>query len=368
MTTVHLTLPCPSCSAARQKRPKVLTTQTTNTRSWRQILGAYQNPSHSRSIVEILITAGPLLAIWAAGWLAVSAGLWWLALILSVPAAGFLVRMFMIQHDCSHRSFFDSRAANDWTGRIIGVLTLTPHDCWRQSHAIHHATSGNLDRRGLGAILTLTADEYRALSPLRRLGYRLFRHPLVLFGIGPAYMFIIEQRVPTGMMREGWRPWLSAMATNAGIAAFIAAVVLLGGWQTLVFVHLPTVLLGAGVGVWLFYVQHQFEGATWARNEQWDPTEAALLGSSHYDLPPVLAWFTANIGVHHVHHVASRIPSYRLQTVLRDHPELRDVSRLSLTASLRCISLALWDEAGQKLISFRQHRKAERLRALPVAA
>ena len=362
MNFVHVT-PRPSSLCGALQETQVLTVKTVTARPWRQILGAYQQPNHTRSLLEILVTAGPLLAIWAAGWLAVSAGFWWLGLALSVPAAAFLVRLFMIQHDCSHRSFFESRAANDWTGRIIGILTLTPHDCWRQSHAVHHATSGNLDRRGLGAILTLTAEEYSALSPLGRLGYRLFRHPLVLFGIGPAYMFIIEQRIPTGMTRDGWRPWLSAMATNAGIALFVAVVLWFGGWQTLVFVHLPTVLMGAGIGVWLFYVQHQFEGATWARNEEWDLTEAALLGSSHYDLPPVLAWFTANIGVHHVHHVASRIPSYRLQAVLRDHPELRNVSRLGLIASLRCIGLSLWDEAGQKLISFRQHRRMQRAAA-----
>ena len=262
----------------------------------------------------------------------------------------------MVQHDCSHRSFFKNRHANDWTGRVIGTLTMTPHDCWRQTHAIHHATSGNLDRRGLGAIETLTVDEYRALSPVRRWAYRVYRHPVVLFLIGPAYVFIIEQRLPIGLTRQGWKPWLSAMSTNAAVAVFITAAILLGGWKALLLVHLPTMLLASSIGVWLFYVQHQFERTYWARRDRWSETEAALQGSSHYDLPGPLRWLTANIGVHHVHHVASRIPFYRLQTVLRDQPELKDVSRLTLPDSLRAIGLALWDEAGQRLVSFRQAR------------
>lgn len=341
-------------------RPSV-TLQTTLQRPWRQLLAAYQRPDHPRSILEILLSVGPLAVIWTAAWFAVAFGLWWLALLLSIPAAGFLVRLFMVQHDCSHRSFFESKAANDWTGRVIGVLTLTPHDCWRTTHAIHHASSGDLGRRGLGDILTLTADEYRALPFWRRLGYRLFRHPLVLFGLGPAYVFLIEQRWPSGLVREGWRPWLSAMATNLGIGLLILLAIVLGGWKGLLLVHLPSLLIAATIGVWLFFVQHQFEGAYWSRREEgWNQTDAALQGSSHYDLPPVLRWFTANIGVHHVHHVASRIPSYRLSTVLRDYPELRKVGRLGLLESLRCLSLSLWDEAGQRMISFRQHRLAER--------
>ncbi|MFZ5670470.1 MAG: fatty acid desaturase [Pseudomonadota bacterium] len=326
-------------------------------RSWRRILADYQRPSHARSILEIVLSAAPLAAIWTAAWIAAVFGLWWLALLLAVPAAGFLVRLFMVQHDCSHQSFFASPAANDWTGRLIGVLTLTPYHCWRRSHAIHHATSGDLDRRGIGDIATLTVDEYRALPLWRRIGYRLYRNPLVLFGIGPAWVFVIGQRLPLGLMTEGWRPWLSAMGTNLAIAAVIAPVLLLGGWKGLLLVHLPTLLLAASIGVWLFYVQHQFEDGYWARRGEWDHVEAALHGSSHYDLPQPLRWMTANIGVHHVHHVASRIPYYRLPRVLKDHPELREVSRVGLLESFRTVSLALWDEGGRRLISFRQLRR-----------
>ena len=337
-----------------------MTTNASEPRAWRKILAAYQRPSHGRSILEIVMSAAPLAAIWTAAWVAAVFGLWWLALLLSVPAAAFLVRLFMVQHDCSHQSFFRNPAANDWTGRLIGVLTMTPYHCWRRSHAIHHATSGDLDRRGLGDIATLTVAEYRALPLMKRIGYRLYRNPLILFVIGPAWVFVIEQRMPMGLMKEGWKPWLSAMGTNLTIAAIITAVILLGGWKGLLLIHLPTILLAASIGVWLFYVQHQFEGAYWARKGEWEQTEAALRGSSHYDLPEPLRWMTANIGVHHVHHVNSRIPYYRLTKVLKDHPELRDVSRLGLLESFRTVSLALWDEGGRRLISFRQLRQLRR--------
>lgn len=326
-------------------------------RPWRTLLAEYHEPSLWRSILELIITAAPLMALWAGAWVAFSFGLWWLALMIAVMAAGFLVRLFMIQHDCSHRAYFKSAALNDWLGRIIGVLTLTPHDCWRRTHAIHHATSGNLDRRGIGEVATLTVDEYRALSPLRRLCYRLYRHPAVIFGLGPAFLFLVQHRLPTGLMREGFRPWLSALATNAAIALWVGALVVLGGWQGFLLVHLPTVLLAASIGVWLFYIQHQFEHTHWARQKDWNATEAALRGSSHYHLPAPLQWMTANIGIHHVHHASSRIPFYRLPKVLRDFPELNSVSKVGLLESFRCIRLSLWDEGSKRLISFSDVRR-----------
>ena len=343
-------------------------TKPSEPRAWRKILTAYQQPSHGRSILEIVLSAAPLLAIWTVAWVAAIFGLWWLALLLSIPAAGFLVRLFMVQHDCSHQSFFRNPAANDWTGRLIGVLTMTPYFCWRRSHAIHHATSGDLDRRGLGDINTLTVAEYRALPLVKRIGYRMYRNPIVLFIIGPAWVFVIEQRVPMGLMREGWKPWLSAMGTNLAIACLITLAILLGGWKGLLLIHLPTILLAASIGVWLFYVQHQFEGSYWARKGEWDQTHAALHGSSHYDLPEPLRWMTANIGVHHVHHVNSRIPYYRLTKVLKDHPELREVSRLGLLDSFKTVSLSLWDEGSRKLISFGEARRMRRLERAAAAA
>jgi acyl-lipid omega-6 desaturase (Delta-12 desaturase) len=260
----------------------------------------------------------------------------------------------MIQHDCGHGSFFAHRHANDWVGRVIGVLTLTPYDFWRRTHAVHHATAGNLDHRGIGDVDTLTVREYRALSYWGRLKYRLYRHPLILFGLGPAYLFLLQQRLPVGMMRKGWQPWASTMATNLAIALVVAIVVWFVGIKAFLLVHLPIMLLAASAGVWLFYMQHQFERTTWARDGEWRLHDAALWGSSYYDLPSFLCWFTANIGVHHVHHLCSRIPYYRLPEVLRDHPELRAIGRLTLLESLSCARLALWDEEQSRLVSFRE--------------
>jgi omega-6 fatty acid desaturase (delta-12 desaturase) len=320
--------------------------------SWPQTLARYREPNHARSIVEIAITAAPFAALWTLAWTVVHFGYWWLALLLAVPSAGFLVRLFMIQHDCGHGSFFRQRAANDWVGRVIGVLTLTPYDFWRHTHAIHHATSGHLERRGIGDVDTLTVQEYQSLSFWGRLRYRTYRHPLVMFGIGPAYLFLLQHRLPVGLFRGGWWPWLSVMATNVAIAAIAAGLIWLIGLGPFLLVELPTILLAGSIGVWLFYVQHQFEMTFWAHEGEWTFQEAALHGSSHYDLPGILRWFTANIGVHHVHHLCSRIPYYRLPRALRDHHELGGVTRLTLLQSLRCVRLVLWDESRRRLISF----------------
>lgn len=251
-------------------------------------------------------------------------------------------------------AFFRTRAINDWVGRGLGVLTLTPYDYWKRTHAAHHANSGNLDRRGLGEIKTLTVGEYLSLSCMRRFGYRLYRHPLVMFGIGPTYLFVLQHRVPMGLMRgAGWKPWASTMSTNVGIAIFIVALMRLIGAGSFLMIQGPIFVLAATIGVWLFYVQHQFEDTRWARDGGWNHPEAALHGSSHYDLPAVPRWFSANIGVHHVHHLASRIPFYRLPEVLRDYPGLVNVGRLALWESLRCVNYSLWDQDTHQLISFR---------------
>ena len=326
-----------------------------NARRWQRILSDYSTPSRLRSIAELAITVLPLIVLWAAAWFTFHLGHAWASLLIAIPAAGFLVRLFMIQHDCGHGTFFAGRLANDWVGRVIGVLTLTPYDCWRHTHAIHHATTGNLDRRGIGDLDTLTVREYRALSVWGRLKYRLYRHPLVMFGVGPAYLFLLQQRMPpAALMRKGWQPWASTMTTNLAIAVIVATLTWFIGIKAFLLVHLPITLLAGTAGVWLFYVQHQFEHTMWDRNEGWSLQQAALHGSSHYDLPALLRWFTANIGVHHVHHLSSRIPYYRLPRVLRDHPELRDVGRITLLQSFGCVRLVLWDEAQRRLVSFRE--------------
>jgi omega-6 fatty acid desaturase (delta-12 desaturase) len=284
-------------------------------RDWAQAILPYRRASAARGVFELVVTFPPFVAIWTAMMIAASHGQYLLSFALAPIAAGLLIRLFLIQHDCGHGSFFPSKLANDWVGRTLGVLTMTPYDHWRRSHAIHHATSGNLARRGL----------------------------------------------PLGFERQRM-PWFSTMSTNAGILLAAGVLILCVGFTTLLIVHLPIVVLAATMGVWLFYVQHQFEATTWYEATDWSQPEAALHGSSHYDLPLPLRWFSANIGVHHVHHLSSGVPFYRLPEVLRAYPELREVSRLTLWQSLVCVRLTLWDEETRRLLSFREARAAQSAR------
>ena len=316
-------------------------------------LQAFRDPHPVRSGWELAITLLPFLALFALIAMAVKAG-YYLAL-LATPLAGlFLLRLFIIQHDCGHGAFLRKRGSNDWIGRVLGILTLTPYDCWRRSHALHHAATGNLDARGDGDVDTLTVREYRQRTPLRRLGYRLYRHPLVLLGLGPAYLFLLRHRLPIGLMREGGIYWLSAIATNLMTALILAVPLHFLGFGVTALVFFPVLLSAASLGVWLFYVQHQFPQAYWDRAGEWSFHDAALRGSSYLVLPPVLAWFTGNIGIHHVHHLASRIPFYRLPEVLRAHPSLRDLNRFTAVEACSTLSLALWDEDRRGMVSFRE--------------
>ena len=322
---------------------------------WSRAMAKYRQPIHSRSIFELTVTVAPFVAIWAVAWwmLSISTAL---AMALALVNAAFLVRLFMIQHDCGHGSLFRNRRLCDWIGRVIGVITLTPYDVWRKTHAIHHATTGNLDRRGVGDMPTLTVTEYREKGWLGRALYRLIRNPVFLFGVVPFYTFFLQNRLPVHLMRSGWRYWLSAMGTNAATGSALTLIVWLGGWDVVLFVFLPTMFLGAVAGMWFFYVQHQFEETSWQHEENWNIHEAALYGSSHYDLPGVLRWITGNIGVHHVHHLASRIPFYRLPEVIEDHEVLAKTKRITLRQSLRCAHLHLWDENRCRLLSFAEAR------------
>ncbi|WP_288940145.1 fatty acid desaturase [uncultured Roseovarius sp.] len=323
---------------------------------WTRILTKYSAPILSRSIFELTVTLTPFFALWAFAWWALSISPW-LAVTLALTNAALLVRLFMIQHDCGHGAFFGNRRLNDWIGRFLGVLTLTPYEVWRKNHSIHHATTGNLDRRGTGDLPTLTVREYRQKNWIGRAMYRLVRNPFFLFGIAPFYLLFLQNRLPVGQMRAGGFYWLSTLATNAVLVAALGAIVWLGGLEVLLFVFFPTTLLAAVTGVWFFYVQHQFEDTVWEREEDWNVQEAALNGSSHYDLPGILRWITANIGVHHVHHAASRIPFYRLSDVVRDHDILARSKRITLWESFRCARLHLWDEKSRKLLSFSDARK-----------
>ncbi len=329
---------------------------TRHAKDWVRILANYREPSNTRSFVELGLTLGPFFLLWALAWMALSISPW-LALGLAVVNGMFLVRIFCIQHDCGHASFFKNRKLQDWVGRALGVLTLTPYDVWRQSHSIHHSSHGNLDQRGMGDILTLTVEEYRARGWWGRLMYRLYRHPLVLFVLGPSYIFILENRLPIGHMRSGWKFWISAMGTNAAMAIVVALIIWFGGLMPFLLIYIPTSVIAATIGVWLFYVQHQFEETHWAKEDDWQLHEYALEGSSHYVLPQPLQWLSANIGIHHVHHLYSRIPFYRLPEVLRDHKELNDMNRLTPLESLKTINIHLWDEKLGRLLSFREARK-----------
>lgn len=318
------------------------------------LLMQYYTPTFSRGLAEFAITVVPFVLIWYAMYWATTNGHIWLYVVLLPCAVGFLVRLFIIQHDCGHGAFLPSRRANDWLGRCLGVLTLTPYAHWNRAHALHHATSGNLDRRGVGDIDTLTVSEYQARPRWLRLRYRAYRNPLLMFGIGPAFIFLLQNRLPAGFFRAGWRHWGSTLGTDVSIAV---AVILMSYWIGLgpfLLVQGPIMLLSASVGGWLFYVQHQFPDTFWSRSDKWGFHAAALHGSSHYDLPLVLRWFTANIGMHHAHHLCSRIPFYRLPLALNRIPELHQKVRLTFRQSFRCITLALWDEKSQRLVSFRE--------------
>ena len=323
----------------------------TDGRALAKALAGFRGADDRRALFELAITATPFVALWIAAAMLVTAGMW-AGLVLTVPAGGLLLRLFLIQHDCGHGSFFRRRGLNTAVGRGLGIVTLTLYDFWRSSHAYHHAGTGNLDRRGLGDIDTLTVAEYRQRSRWQRIGYRLYRHPLVLFGIGPAYQFLLRHRVPAGRMRDGWRAWRSVVATNLAIVALFWFLIWRVGVIAFVAVQLPVTLIAATSGMWLFYVQHQFPKASWTRGEAWRFHEAALHGSSYYELPAPLRWLTANIGVHHVHHLCSAIPYYRMQAVLRAFPHLKSIGRMGIRESLSTVRLALWDEASGRMVAF----------------
>lgn len=323
-------------------------------REWAQLLAKYREPSSPRAAFELAVTLGPFLLLWGLAWWSLSVS-YALTLLFAICAAPFVLRLFAIQHDCGHGAFFGSRSMNDWLGRALGVVTLTPYDVWRHSHSIHHSSSGNLGRRGIGDIDTLTVAEYAALTPFQRLKYRLYRNPLVLFGLGPSYIFLLENRLPLGFMGKA-RYWVSAMATNAVLVAILVLVGWFGGLMPILLIFLPSTVLAATAGMWLFYVQHQFETTHWESEENWQLHDAALQGSSHYVLPGWLQWLSANIGIHHVHHVNSRIPFYRLPEVLRDHSYLDKINRMTIRESLANARLHLWDEKARRLLSFAEAR------------
>ena len=329
-------------------------------RQWRQVVAPYERPSNARAAVQLACTWIPLVAVFWLMHRALATSVW-IALALAVPAAGLLVRTFIVMHDCGHGSFSASRRINGIVGWIAGVMTLTPYAQWRRDHALHHASSGDLDRRGHGDVKTLTVREFNTLSPRARLAYRLMRHPAVLFGIGPVHLMVSQRVRPKGtpLLDPETR---SVWSTNLGIACLCAAGVLLFGWRATLLMYLPAIYLAGAAGIWLFYVQHQFEATYWEPHEEWDYLTASIRGSSYLALPAVLRWFTGDIGVHHVHHLSPRIPNYRLQRCHDENPIFHDVTTLRPRDTWRTLSLALWDEECGRLVSF-AHARDRRLLA-----
>jgi len=305
-----------------------------------------------RSLFQVITTGVAFFAMLAL-MSAVAEQMYWLTLVLAVPTAGLLVRLFIVQHDCGHGSYFKSQIANNLTGRLISVLTFTPYDHWRRSHAGHHATSGNLDRRGQGDVMTMTVAEYQEMSPLKQLGYRLYRNPFIMILIGAPVNFVILQRVPLGRGARDRGALRSVLALNLGLVIAYGSAMAVFGVGPVIAVYLPVITIAAWIGGWLFYVQHQFEGAFWKRNSEWDFHSASIIGSSYFELPLILRWFTGSIGLHHIHHLCCRVPNYRLQDVQNAFPQLGKMAkRINLRESMGCAHLALWDERETRMIGF----------------
>ena len=321
---------------------------------WREALAPYARPRLGRSALDIATSVVPYLALSALMYLALDVS-YLLTLALAVPASGFLVRTYIVFHDCTHGSFLPSKRANAQLGTMLGLLVFSNFGCWRHHHAVHHATAGDLDRRGIGDVPTKTVAEYQALSRRGRLAYRLIRNPLVIFGLGPIFSLVVQPR----LVPRGARPHIrrSVIATNIAIAILVGGLCWMMGWRDYLLVQVPTVMLGGAAGIWLFFVQHQFEDVYWESSERWSYADAALRGSSYLKLPKVLQFFSGNIGLHHVHHLSARIPNYNLQRAHDENPIFPGVPTLSLPDGVRAVRLALYDEDRGRLVSFAQARR-----------
>jgi omega-6 fatty acid desaturase (delta-12 desaturase) len=328
-----------------------VSTPIPSVKHWRGLIARFQIPSSSRALGQLTDSLIPYILLWV-GMVYALAESYWLMLPIAILASGFLVRIFIIFHDCGHESFFRSRRANHFTGAVTGLLTLTPYRHWRWHHALHHKTAGNLDKRGVGDIWTLTVAEYLVASRWKRFGYRLARNPLILFVVVPLYIFVIAQRLPSGIALPPERR--SVHLTNLAIVSAAIAMSALIGFRAFVLIQLTVSVIAGAVGIWLFYVQHQFQGAYWQRTDEWNYTAAALEGSSFYKLPSILQWFSGNIGFHHVHHLSPRIANYNLQ---RCHEAnslslFQRITPITLVSSWRLLRFRLWDETQQMFVGF----------------
>jgi acyl-lipid omega-6 desaturase (Delta-12 desaturase) len=328
---------------------------------WRERLAPYATPCLRRGLLDLATSVAPYLALTVAMYWLVDVSIP-LVLVLAVPAAGFLLRTFIVFHDCAHGSFFADRRANRCVGVACALLVYQPFHSWRHEHAVHHATAGDLDNRGMGDVDTLTVAEYRELSLFGRLGYRLMRNPFVLLVLGPLWALLLQPRLVPGWARR--RFWRQIVATDLAIVAVLVGLGDLFGWATVLLVQMPAAMLAGAAGVWLFYVQHQFEGVYWQRNDSWSYADSALRGSSYLKLPKVLQFFTGNIGLHHVHHMSPRIPNYHLQRAHDENPVFHDVPTLSLWDGIRTLRLKLYDEESGRLVRFPAARAAGAVRPI----
>ena len=329
------------------------TEQSPNHLAWKDVVARYQKSEVWPGVWQVVNSLVPYAAVWCLMYFALQVS-WWLTLPLAVLAAGFLVRLFIISHDCGHGSFLPSPQANDILGFITGVLTFVPFYHWRWEHALHHASSSDLDHRGKGDVWTLTVQEYLEASRWKRFAYRLARNPVILFGLAPLFLFVIKMRFPAPKAPRRERH--SVAWTNLAIVGVAAGLSLIFGLKAYLLLQLLIIMVSGTAGVWLFYVQHQFEGVYWDRSEEWDYAAAALKGSSFYKLPKVLQWFSGNIGFHHIHHLSPRIPNYHLEKCHRAEPLFQTVKPVTFFASFKSLTFRLWDEQRQKLVGYRALR------------
>ncbi len=335
-----------------------LTTNLEGKVAWQKIVAVYARPDLPRSIWQIINTLIPFFVLFYLSLRSLEISLW-LTLPLTILTAGFMVRAFIIFHDCGHGSFFKSQRANDVLGFVTGLLAFTPYYRWKHQHAIHHATSGDLDRRGVGDVYTMTVQEYLDTPWWKKTGYRIMRNPFALLLIGPLLMFVIVERIPPA---KGKREIASVWWTNLALALIITLMILTFGWKAYVITQLLVLFFGTSVGVWMFYIQHNFEGVYWERHPQWDYFKAGMQGSSFYKLPAVLQWFTGNIGFHHIHHLGSKIPNYNLPKAYRENP-IFHIQPLTPLASLKCLKWRVYDEANRRLAGWdvlKQYRQESR--------
>lgn len=328
---------------------------TTRELQLKKEVAPFEKHDPKASVRQLINTLGPLVLLWIAAYLSLSVS-FWLTLLLAIPTAGFVIRTFIIFHDCCHQSFFRSKRANEIVGTITGILTVVPYHQWKTTHSIHHATSSNLDKRGVGDMWIMTVDEYAEASVWTRIAYRFYRNPLVMFGIGPIYIFLIDYRFNRKGARR--REKINTYLTNVSIVLLYALLGYAVGWEAFALVQGPVFFFSGVAGIWLFYVQHQYEDTYFEHDDEWSYVKAAVEGSSYYKLPKPLQWITGNIGFHHVHHLSPRVPNYLLEAAHNATPPLQKATTIDLRTSLKSLRFRLWDEENKTFVSFKDYKRA----------